>query len=248
MSEQRVYGWKRQLRDDRDLLYKVNHSVPLPKSVDLRAKCPPVYNQGQLGSCTANAIAGAIEFDFLKQAHTDYTPSRLFIYYNERLMEGTISEDAGAALRDGIKTVNKYGVCNETLWPYNESNFTTKPSDTAYTTALTDIVTKYEKLTDIHSYKAALAAGYPFVFGFSVYGAFESQEVATTGIVPQPDLNDQFMGGHAVCAVGYDDDKQWFIVRNSWGADWGDGGYFYLPYSYFVPTLSDDFWVIYFVD
>jgi len=247
MANNRVYGWKRQAPDHRDLIYKVSEHTKLPKSVDLRPNCPPVYDQGSLGSCTANAIAGAIEFDFLKQKHEDYTPSRLFIYYNERLIEGTLSEDAGAALRDGIKTVNKYGVCNETLWPYNVNNFTTKPSDDAYTTALTDIVTKYEALTNIHSYKAALAAGYPFVFGFSVYGAFESEEVAATGIVPQPDLNDEFMGGHAVCAVGYDDDKEWFIVRNSWGPNWGDKGYFYLPYSYFKPGLSDDFWVIYFI-
>lgn len=245
MSENRVYGWKRQLPDHRDLIYKVSHNAVLPKSVDLRKQCPPVYNQGTLGSCTGNAIAGAIEFNFLKTPHADYSPSRLFIYYNERLMEGTVTEDAGASIRDGIKTVVKQGVCSEIIWPYDIDQFTVEPTKEAYESALKDVVTKYEALTGIHSYKAALAEGYPFVFGFSVYGAFESEDVARTGIVPPPNTNDEFMGGHAVCAVGYDDDNEWFIVRNSWGNDWGDNGYFYLPYSYFVPELSDDFWVIY---
>ena len=207
--------------------------------------CPAVYDQGSLGSCTGNAIAGDIEFNFLKTPHADYSPSRLFIYYNERLMEGTVSEDAGAVIRDGIKTVAKQGVCSEQLWPYIIEQFNVEPPKEVYQNALKDVVTKYKLLKGIHSYKSVLAEGYPFVFGFSVYSAFESDEVAKTGIVPPPNPKDELLGGHAVCAVGYDDEKEWFIVRNSWGPEWGDKGYFYLPYSYFVPEYSDDFWVIY---
>src|SRR5882757_1810718 len=119
------YGWQPDLPDQRDLIYSAPHvaAKALPKSVDLRSHCPAVYDQGQLGSCTANAIGGAIEFDLMKQNAPVFTPSRLFIYYNERVIENTVSSDNGAQIRDGIKTVNQQGVCNEKDWPYNTSEF-----------------------------------------------------------------------------------------------------------------------------
>ena len=237
------YGWRPDLPDQRDLPFSLFAPATLPKKVDLRASCPPVYDQGQLGSCTANGIGAAIEFGINKQSLPDFMPSRLFIYYNERVIENSVKSDSGAQIRDGIKTAAKDGVCPEKEWPYKVSKFKTRPPAKCYTDALKNVILKYERLTGIKDYKTALASGYPFVFGFTVYESFESDEVASTGIVPMP--SGSALGGHCVMAVGYDDDKSWFICRNSWGPKWGDKGYFYLPYQYFTPSLTDDFWVIY---
>lgn len=242
------YGWIPDQPDQRDHMYAApaEFLIALPGKVDLRRRCPKVYNQGQLGSCTANAIAGAIEFERKKQRMTDFVPSRLFIYYNERVIEGTVRSDSGAQLRDGIKSVASQGVCPEPEWPYVIAKFTTKPSVRAYKDAQLDRAISYQSLVqDVNQMKGCLASGYPFVFGFTVYQSFESATVAKTGHAPMPGWGERPVGGHAVMAVGYDDAAQWFIVRNSWGANWGMKGYFTLPYSYLIqPALSSDFWTI----
>ena len=254
------YGWKPDLPDHRDFLFATPPATAaaLPTKVDLRAKCPPVYDQGQLGSCTANAIAGAIEFDQKKQGLPEFTPSRLFIYYNERVLEGTPpSVDSGAQIRDGIKSVASQGVCKETSWPYSDQNtnpnpcpsckYAKKPTAACYTEATAHKITVYQRLNSavISTLKGCLAGGFPFVFGFTVYESFESPQVAKTGIVPMPGPQEKVVGGHAVVAVGYDDVKQQFIVRNSWGTSWGLKGYFMMPYGYLTNTnLADDFWTI----
>jgi C1A family cysteine protease len=252
-NAKRYYGWVADIPDHRDHIYAAPlvHLQSLPKTVDLRPQCPPtVYDQGQLGSCTANAIAGAIEFDLIKQkAAQASTPSRLFIYYNERVMGHTVASDSGAQIRDGVKSANKLGAPLETIWPYSDANpgpFQTKPSPPAYADALKRLVTSYQRVArTLTQQKACLASGYPFVFGFSVYDSFESDEVAKTGDAPMPGPTEQLVGGHAVLAVGYDDGAQRFIVRNSWGPIWGKGGYFTLPYAYLLDSnLSDDFWTI----
>ena len=240
------YGWKRQLPDFRDLELTLTTSV-LPAKVDLTSQCPPVYDQGQLGSCTANAIAAALDFDRHKQGETFVNPSRLFIYYNERAMEGTVKSDSGAAIRDGIKVVNTQGACKEVTWPYTISKFKSKPVIAAYKEGLLYESVKYQGLdnTNLTSLKTALASGLPFVFGFSVYSSFESTAVASTGIVPMPAKNESLLGGHAVLCVGYDDSTQRFLVRNSWGPGWGIKGYFTIPYTYLTnKNLASDFWVI----
>jgi len=172
--------------------------------------------------------------------------SRLFIYYYERLIEGTVRQDSGAQIRDGIKVGYTYGAPLESLWPYNVSHFTHVPSPAAIADAAKRKITKYQNAADITAVKDALAAGFPVVIGFSVYESFQDPSVANTGIMPMPNVNtEQLLGGHAVCIVGYDDHKQHFIVRNSWGPDWGDKGYFYMPYGIIQnPQLSSDFWVI----
>jgi C1A family cysteine protease len=242
------YGWTPDLPDQRDHLYAAPPPIlgQLPPSTDLTSSCPPVYDQGQLGSCTANAIAAAIEFDRLKQKLPDIVPSRLFIYYNEREMEGTVNSDSGAQIRDGIKSVAQQGVCPEQEWPYDISKFTQKPPVKAYPDALTDRAVSYQRvLQNLTQMRGCLASGYPFVFGFTVYTSFESPEVAKTGHAPLPTPGEQQIGGHAVTAVGYDDSKQWMIVRNSWGPGWGMKGYFTLPYSYLSQSsLAADFWTI----
>ena len=242
------YGWIPDQPDQRDHMYAApaQFLTALPPHADLRRKCPKVYNQGRLGSCTANAIAGAIEFERRKQRLSDFVPSRLFIYYNERVIEGTVKSDSGAQIRDGIKSVASIGVCPEQEWPYNIARFTAKPPARAYNDAKLDRAVSYQGLVqDINQMKGCLASGYPFVFGFTVYQSFESAAVARTGHAPMPGWSERPVGGHAVMAVGYDDASQWFVVRNSWGAAWGMSGYFTLPYSYLLQAgLSSDFWTI----
>jgi C1A family cysteine protease len=247
------YGWVPDLPDHRDLLYAapVAALAALPAKVDLTPQCPAkVYDQGQLGSCTANAIAATLEFDMMKEKLPSIvTPSRLFIYFNEREKEHTVQEDAGAQIRDGIKVVNKLGACPEPMWVYDDANpgrFQERPTKECYTEALKHKALTYHRVArTLAQMRSCLASGYPFVFGFSVYDSFESDKVAKTGVVPMPGANEALLGGHAVLAVGYDDASQRFIVRNSWGPTWGMKGYFTLPYAYLLDSnLSDDFWTI----
>src|SRR5258706_11660644 len=166
------YGWIPDLPDERDHLYAAPPAFlsALPPFIDLRAQCPAVYDQGMLGSCTANAIGGAIEFDRLKQNLVDFVPSRLFIYYNERVIEGTVNLDSGEMIRDGIKSVASQGVCPEPEWPYILENFAVKPSAQAYTDAKSDRAVSYQSLVqDLSQMRGCLASGYPFIFCFSVY-------------------------------------------------------------------------------
>jgi C1A family cysteine protease len=219
----------------------------LPAKVDLRKQCPPVVDQGQIGSCTANAIANAHRFDQRKQGVAkDFLPSRLFIYYNERVMEGTVNSDSGAMIRDGIKSIAQIGACPETDWPYVESKFAQRPPAKAYADAELHQAISYQRVTQTLSQtKGCLAAGYPFVFGFTVYESFESQAVAKTGKVPMPDPSEGVVGGHAVLAVGYRDAGQQFIVMNSWSTGWGDKGFCYMPYAYLLDAdLTADLWTV----
>jgi C1A family cysteine protease len=243
------YGWLPDLPDHRDQLYAapVEIAGALPAKADLRARCPLVYDQGQLGSCTANAIAGAIQFDRMKQKLADiFTPARLFIYYNERAIEHSVNSDSGAQIRDGIKSVGNQGDCPETEWPYVIAKFKTKPPKNCYADALKYRAVLYQRVTQtLSQLKGCLASGWPFVFGFTVYESFESASVAKTGHATLPKSGEPVIGGHAVVGVGYDDAKQWFIVRNSWGGKWGMAGYFTLPYAYLTDeNLASDFWTI----
>jgi C1A family cysteine protease len=240
------YGWIPDLPDTRDLLFAPppEHAQGLPPSVDLRPKLPPVYDQGQLGSCTANAIAGAVEYNEMVESQGEAAPSRLFIYYGEREIEGTVGQDSGAQIRDGIKVVATIGAPPESDWPYDIAKFAEKPPQKAYDDAAKSKAIQYLSVAPNYL-KGALAVNFPVVIGFTVYSGFESPEVAKTGILNLPQRGEQVMGGHAVVVVGYDDSSQRFIVRNSWGSGWGQQGYFTMPYAYLLnPSLSSDFWTI----
>ena len=244
MKHVQSYGWIPDRPDHRDYLYSaIAPKVKLPSKVDLRSEDSPVENQGRLGSCTANALAGNLQFLEKVSGQTYKDVSRLFIYYNERALEGTIGFDSGAMIRDGIKVLAKYGVCPESSWPYDISKFTRKPAAVCYKEGLKHRIISYHRLQTLSEMLNCLAEGFPFVFGFTVYESFESLKVAQTGLVPMPRKSERTLGGHAVMAVGYDQKQKRFIVRNSWGLGWGQAGYFTMPYAY-LETLADDFWTI----
>lgn len=245
---QKRYGWRRDSPDMRDYLMAVEPVKALPPTVSLRKQMPPVYDQGQLGSCTANSVGAILEFNELKQKEKDVaTPSRLFIYYNERAMEGTISQDSGAEIRDGVKSVAQLGAPAETAWPYVISKFAQKPPAKAYKEALKHEAIRYARVPQAEmAIQNVLASGYPISFGFTVYESFESK-VGANGIVPMPQADEKTLGGHAVVAVGYKQIKGqlYFECRNSWGTSWADHGYFWMPASYVTSAnLASDFWVI----
>jgi C1A family cysteine protease len=222
-------------------LMKLPPLPKLPVFTDLRVKMPPIYNQGDLGSCTANALCAVIGCD-----SPEIIGSRLFLYYNERKLENDIPDDVGATLSDGIKCLQIYGICQETLWTYDISKFAVKPSDACYTQSGLHKVLKANNIqNDLISMKTSLANGLPFVVGIMIYESFESDKVTSSGIVPMPNIEtEQLFGGHAVVCVGYNDTKQMWLMRNSWGTEWGLNGYFYLPYEYLIGDLATDLWNI----
>lgn len=231
-------------------------SFPLPAAVDLRPLCPPVYDQGSLGSCTGNGWAFIVEWtQFLNKWKKLWTPSRMFIYYDERVLEGHVNRDAGASVTDGGRVVTTHGACKETTWPYIIQKFKVKPSPYAYTEASKYKIRSVTTLDNrnVNEVKTAVAAYHPVVMGFDVYQTFESDQVTSNGLVPLPGPSEKLLGGHCVAIVGYNDlyefpaafnvPKGCYIVRNSWGPDWGLKGYFLVPYSYFSnPNFASDFW------
>jgi C1A family cysteine protease len=251
------YGWKPDLPDQRD--YSASEFLsavePVVKTVELigHYNMPPIYDQGQLGSCTANALARLVEFDLMNKSATAdptaklFMPSRLFIYYFERYIEGTVSTDSGAQIRDGIKVLNTKGVCTENIWPYNVSEFAEEPSAAAIAEAINFTALKYYRVNSSNKANIiqALLGGHPVAYGFAVYDSFESSEVASTGIVPMPASGESVIGGHAVVTVGYDETTDQFLCANSWNTDWGINGYFKIPAAYLTNSdLASDFWII----
>lgn len=244
----RTYGWRPDKPNPKDDYIRRRLVAPsqLPRQVDLSSGFPECYDQGALGSCTGNAIAGAIQYTRRQEKLIDFVPSRLFIYYNERVIEGTVQSDAGAEIRDGIQTVMQQGACSEADWPYDESAFREQPPSACYNGAALDLITDAKRVEQNHdSVCGCLAAKIPVIFGFTVFESFESSAVAKTGNMPMPGPSESPIGGHAVVAVGYDDDQRVFKVRNSWGSYWGQSGYFYMSYNYLLDnSLADDLWQI----
>lgn len=249
------FGWKPDLPDRRDHYFSALKSpASLPAMSSLQSSMPTAFNQFDLGSCTAQAVAGAMKYNQTVQKLSTFTASRLFIYYNTRVLEGTVPVDSGATLRNTIKSVNRWGAPPETTWTYNQARFAVKPIVPAYQQGVQHKAVSYSRLNqDMYSLQSCLADGFPFVFGFSVYNSFMSQIVSTTGRVPMPTRQEGNLGGHAVAAIGYNDGPtevngippRHFLVRNSWGPRWGVNGNFYMPYEYLLDwDLAADFWTI----
>lgn len=240
------FGYKRDLPDFRDKEFSTKKTSALPKEVrlDETEYMPGVYDQSRLGSCVANSTGAAFEFDLRLQKLASFTPSRLFIYYNGRVKEGTVDQDSGLTVRDGIKATAKYGVAPETEWPYDINRFTQKPPDFVFKDALNSMTVSYSTVPR-RLLRRVLADGHIIPFGFSVYSSFEY--VGSDGMVPMPKANESFLGGHSPALCGYAtiNGKLYYRVRNSWGTAWGDKGYAWFPSPYLTNTgLSSDFWVI----
>lgn len=264
LAKNRRFTWRKEPVDARDHLFVIpaahakalksqkkskKSKTPVPPATfDMRPRMPPVYDQGNLGSCTANATDGAYEYNEIIENHPNpaFLPSRLFTYYNSRLIDGDPQVDGGSYCRTAVKTLSQYGACHEALWPYVEAEVLVAPPQAAYTDALSWRVASYQKVAqDLNTLKYALSiTGKPIVFGFQVYSSFVTAAVAATGQVPVPNTRrEQLLGGHATLLVGYTSTA--FIVRNSWGVSWGAHGYFYMPFAYVTnPSLASDFWLI----
>lgn len=244
------FGCKKSPVDDRDFVLMLSTShlltgTKLPPMVDLRSIGPPVYNQGDLGSCVSNGIAYCVQHDQIKRKLLhQFMPSRLFIYYNTRVLEGTVDEDSGTTIRGALMAANKKGVCPETIWPYLPEQYRHKPSNEAYSSGLQHLVNVYARIQlDLEQMKQCLANGYPFVFGARLYPSFELTK--SDGIVNMPKPKESMLGGHCMTCLGYDDARQVFIVRNSWGHKWGDHGFCYIPYAFMTNhNYVFDVWTI----
>jgi len=247
-----VYNYKRQKDDTRDLMYHLGAPQiygELPKKVDLRETgfMPPVLDQGRLGSCVANATSNALQYCLKKEKETEFAPSRLYMYYYTRFMEGHPTEDTGCSIRDAMKEVHTYGVCEEVTWPYDISKFAFRPSNKATREAKLHTGSKYLSVRQsLATIKHVLSNGLPIVFGVDVYESFQSEHALRTGEIPLPDTyREELLGGHAIKLCGYDDDKRIFYFQNSWGTSVGMNGYFTIPYEYVLDrNLASDFWVI----
>jgi len=240
------YPLKKDKPDDRDYkfheLFAVSPSLKLPGFIDLRSKCPPIFDQGQLGSCTANAGVACREMMYTA---LPTLLSRLFMYYEERTVANA-AVDSGATLRDLCKSTAKNGVCEERYMPYDITKFAVHPTADAIANALKYKISAYHRISIMQDIKNALAITQkPVLVGMEVFEGMESAEVASTGVLHMPTKSENLLGGHAVLFVGYDDVMSRLIVRNSWGKDWGLQGYFYMPYDYVNKGLAFDFWVMY---
>lgn len=243
------YTWVPDTPDTNDEYRRYKLTVlssNLKKIVDNVHHCGPVLSQGELGSCTANAIAGAytyrynLEYNLDASSENEFLPSRLFIYYNERNAEGTPKTDSGAQIRDGITSIRKNGVCPESMWPYDITKFTDMPSTACYDEAIAchKSVKQHRVIKTLESLRGCLDTGRVFVFGFTVFESFKDQSKWNGYIMPSPQEGEKILGGHAVLCIGYDDFKKCFKVRNSWGAEWGDNGNFYMPYDFMIGSFN----------
>ncbi len=238
-------GYRPETQNSQDKKYSARRDRQLPAKVDLRAYMTPVENQGNSNSCTANAMAGAYEYLANRMLGQSEDVSRLFIYYNAREFDGDPAQDEGTYLKSCIKVLRKYGACSENTWSFDLNQILAQPPKAAYQEAANFIVEEAARVEiDLHAMRECLSEGYPFAFGLQLFSSF--QQAGSTGLVPMPDPdNEKHDGGHAMLCVGYSDADQVFIVRNSWGEDWGEAGYCYIPYDYMTkPDFNHDCWTI----
>lgn len=237
------YGWIPQIGDRRDTPFiAAAPRVPLPESVDLRPDQPPIYDQKDIGSCVGQAVARCLEWTMQEQGQDAFTPSRLQLYYEGRRAIDTVPVDSGCVIRDVMKFVNRHGAGPEKLWPYYPGNYLYEPPAAVYAAGADHQVLSYRAVRPGHNLRQALSERNLVVFGISIYDSFHSAHTTRTGGVRMPNPGARLVGGHAIVAVGYTPNH--LICANSWGPDWGDGGYFYLPWAYTAADLARDFWTV----
>lgn len=236
------YNIRQDPNDWRDLPYSFARQ-PLRESVDLRQWASPVESQGHLGSCTGQAVVGAYELLLNKEYPEKFIDlSRLFVYYNARLIENVVNEDVGAYMRDAVKAVQKYGVCSENLWPYQIRDYSITPSIASYDDARHRKIKEYYRIHVVEDMLDALNKEWPIVFSMRVYSQFDDLYDYGKDTAKIPEKGEEPVGAHAMCFVGYDLVKKVFIARNSFGRHWGDNGYCYLPFDYVREEVMDS-WI-----
>jgi C1A family cysteine protease len=248
-TKRRGLGWRPDLPDSRDFRLTIapQEVKAAPKTINMAGMMPAIRDQGNLGSCTGFAARNVIGYTQRRQHRKAlFDPSPLFIYFEERRLEGTVDSDAGATIRSAIKVANASGAAPEEVWPYRVERFQDRPPQEVYDAAAVHQALRYERVgRNLGQLKAVLARRVPIILGIGVYDSFFSPSVEKTGVVPMPRPGEALLGGHAVVVQGYDDPRRRFYMRNSWGPDWGAAGSFWLPYDYLLdPDLSDDFWAI----
>ncbi len=212
---------------------KVKAGGALPPRVDLRPHCSPVEDQGNLNSCAGNAVVGALEYHQRKSGQRVADLSRLFVYYNARKIGGTETEDEGTYIHHVMAAVMAFGACPEQTWPYDEAKCKVKPEDPCYESALNFSAISYARTGFGGDAKSAVAAGLPIVFGTSLPGEMLQVEGALTGMIKRPEGGWPPIpnSGHAMVIVGYDDGRNAWLVRNSWGPGFGEGGHVWIDYD-----------------
>lgn len=245
----RVLNWKKGPEDSRDYksVRRLSAPVELPSEFELEKQIP-IYDQYDIGSCVANSAASCYRFESAQViGNFSFNPSRLFVYYNARKLQGWEREDSGAYIRDGFKAMNKWGLANENVWPYVTRDFAKEPTSQVYSDGLNNVIVKYARVEQTETaLKETLLTGAAVSFGFNVYNSFMSGTWdTTTGMMPLPKSTERVIGGHAVTIIGYNDAKKAFLIQNSWGTSWGLKGKFWMPYSFLLDgSECDDFWAI----
>ena len=230
----------------KDTLLKAVDPNALPSTIDLRSQWGDLFDQGDIGSCVSNSVGYQLRYLIRKSTGKIINMSRLFIYYNGRSISGyPVNQDTGLTMRNGFKSVTSYGAPQETMWPYITSDFADKPSDAAYKSAAGNRnLAYYSVAQNLNEIKKCLKDGYAISFGITLFSSFMTTTVARSGKIPVPNQSvEQRVGGHAMTIIGYEDATSTFIIANSWGQAWGDGGFCHMPYSMILDTsMVGDLW------
>lgn len=242
-------GYIKDVLDPRDYTYAATNTTKpgVQSKFSLKNALPPVLNQGNLGSCVSNAVSNTLLYiDFKNKRPRTILYSRLFNYYNTRVLEGTVRIDSGCQIRDAIKVVNKVGSTDEQIWPYIIKKYVDRPVPLAYTDAIKKTVTKYRRVNQTRAdIKSCISSGYPVIIGFLCFASMFTTACYKTGVIPMPKRGEQLYGGHCILLVGYDDATQTYEFQNSWGTMWGNKGFGTIPYAYIEnPSYASDFWMI----
>jgi C1A family cysteine protease len=246
-----MHGYKRGYHDPRDLPFSAHPApagrTPLPKTATTRTIYkPPIRNQLSIGSCTANAGCAAAGFLYhVETKKADPRFSRLDLYAITRELEGTpLTEDSGASVRDVFKAMARFGVCLEHTWPYIETRFDVQPSRLAMAEARHHKAITYLRCQSLTDIKQSIADGFPVIGGFTCYESIDSDATSQTGDIYLPQPGEPVVGGHCVMFDSFDDVTSYLGFQNSWGPEWGTGGYGRLPYGYVTGGYAEDFWTI----
>lgn len=241
----RTLGYIKDVIDNRDYKY-IPQTFGVAPSKFLISNLPPILDQGNLGSCVSNALANSLRYIYNRLKKNNNTWSRLFNYYNTRVIENTVKIDNGCQIRNAFKVCNKTGSCYEASWPYNINKFAVQPSTASYNEAKKNIITKYNRVDQTrNAIKSCILSSNTVVVGFSCYTNLFSQYTTSTGNITYPLARERYLGGHAVLLVGFDDVAQTYTFMNSWGSKWGNKGFGTIPYRYLENVnLAGDFWTL----